>query len=331
LLLVLFALNSCSQHNPTSQTKSVKPIYWPTTTRPVIEYLGSFSNANDLEISRSFWTQFIEFFAGEKDTHLVKPMAIITDQQGVIYVADPGARGVHRFDQANQSYTLILRKDDRPLPSPVGLLLDNQSNLIISDSKLGALYKVVKGETVANKFITDTTFKQPTGMVADDNNFYVVDTPEHKILKLNFNGQLISEFGHRGSTDGEFNYPTMIGLNNEQLLVSDTLNFRIQKLDKHGKFISTFGQLGNATGHHSRSKGIASDKNQNIYVVDGLFHTVQVFNNSGDFLMNFGEQGQAVGQFWLPTGIFIDQQQIIYVADTYNRRVQMFRYLGAQQ
>lgn len=296
----------------------------------MIQYLGAFSNSSDLKISRSFWAQVVEFFVGEKDTHLVKPMSVITDKQGVIYVADPGARGVHRFDQTEQSYALILRKDNQPLLSPIGLLLDNQSNLIISDSKLAKLYKVNKGEIIATEFITKATFKQPTGLVSGtNNNFYVVDTPEHKILNLNFNGQLINEFGQRGSANGEFNYPTMINFSNKELLVADTLNFRIQKLDSDGNFISTFGKIGNATGHHSRSKGIASDKNKNIYVVDGLFHTVQIFDHSGNFLMNFGEQGQKAGQFWLPTGIFIDQQQTIYVADSYNRRIQMFRFLGA--
>ena len=332
-LLALLLISSCGQHAPSNQIKSLEPIYWPTKpNKPIIQYMGAFGNSSDLKISRSLWTRFIDFFAGEKETHLVKPMAVIVDQQGVIYVADPGARGIHRFDQVNQSYNLILRKNDLPLPSPVGLLLDNESNLIISDSQLAALYKVNKGETIAKKFITKTTFKQPTGLVAGGNNdFYVTDTARHKILNLNFNGQLIREFGQRGSADGEFNYPTMINFSNNQLLVSDTLNFRIQKLDEMGRFISQFGQLGDATGHHSRSKGIATDKNQNIYVIDGLFHTVQIFNNSGEFLMNFGEQGQAAGQFWLPTGIFIDHKQTIYVADTYNKRVQMFRFLGAKQ
>jgi len=297
----------------------------------MIQYVGSFSNAADLKISRSLWARFIDFFAGEKSTHLVKPMAVISDPEGVIYVADPGARGVHRFDPVKQSYSLIVRKNDRPLLSPIGLVLDDQSNLIISDSKLAKLYKVNKGETIASEFITKATFEQPTGMVAGGNNdFYVTDTPEHKILNLNFNGELIKEFGQRGAGDAEFNYPTMIDFNKDQLLVSDTLNFRVQKLDEQGNFIGKFGQLGDATGYQSRSKGIATDMNQNIYVVDGLFHTVQIFDNSGNFLLNFGEQGQEAGQFWLPVGIFIDNQQTIYVTDTYNQRIQMFRFLGAK-
>ena len=331
-LLALLLISSCSQHNTSSEKKPVEPIYWPTKPdKPMIQYLGEFSNASDLKISRSLWRRFIDFFAGEKNTRLIKPMAIVTDKDGVIYVADPGAKGVHRFDQANQSYNLILRKDDRPLLSPIGLVLDDQANLIISDSILAKLYKVNKGETVANEFITKAIFKQPTGMVIGRNNdYYVTDTPEHKKLNISFNGELIKEFGHRGAGDGEFNYPTMIGFSKDKLLVSDTLNFRIQQLDEQGGFKGKFGQPGDATGHQSRSKGIASDYNQNIYVVDGLFHTVQIFDQSGNFLLNFGEQGQQPGQFWLPVGIFIDHQQTIYVTDTYNQRIQMFRFLGAK-
>ncbi|MDH3342865.1 MAG: 6-bladed beta-propeller [Gammaproteobacteria bacterium] len=331
-LLALLLISSCSQHNTSSEKKPVEPIYWPSKpAKAMIQYLGAFSDATDLNISRSLWARFIDFFAGEKSTRLVKPMAVIADPEGVIYVADPGARGVHRFDQANQSYTLIIRKNDHPLLSPIGLVLDDQSNLIISDSKLAKLYKVNKGEDIANEFITEATFKQPTGLVAGGNNdFYVTDTAEHKILNISFSGELIREIGHRGTGDGEFNYPTMINFSKDHLLVSDTLNFRIQALDKQGDFISKFGQIGNATGHQSRSKGIATDMNQNIYVVDGLFHTVQIFDNTGNFLLNFGEQGQEAGEFWLPVGIFIDNQQTIYVTDTYNQRIQMFRFLGAK-
>lgn len=332
-LLAFFLLSSCSQHHPASQTKPLTPLYWPAQSdKPVIQYIGVFSNAAELGISPGFWTRLLEVFSGAADSHLVRPMAVVTDQQGIIYVADPGAKGVHRFDRENQSYALIQLKDEQPLPSPVGLLLDNQSNLIISDSKLATLYKVIRGETVANKFITEVTFKQPTGLTAgSDNDFYVVDTAQHKIINLNFNGQLIDQFGRRGFANAEFNYPTMISFTDKQLLVTDSLNFRIQRLDSHGKFISKFGQAGDATGYHYRPKGIATDKNKNIYVVDGLFHTVQLFDNVGKFLMYFGEPGQADGQFWLPTGIFIDHQDIIYVADSYNKRIQMFRILGAEQ
>lgn len=334
-LLWLFALllaGSCSQHNTSSQSELVEPIYWPyKPAKPMIQYVGEFSNAADLKISRSLWTRFIDLFAGEKSTRLVKPMAVVTDAQGVIYVADPGARGVHRFDPAGQSYSLITLSNNRPLLSPIGLVLDDQSNLIISDSKLAKLYKANKGETIASEFITAVTLIQPTGLVAGSkNDFYVTDTAEHKIFNISFDGKLIKEFGHRGTGDGEFNYPTMINFSKDQLLVSDTLNFRIQKLDAEGNFLNKFGEIGNATGYHSRSKGIATDYNQNIYVVDGLFHTVQIFDSSGNFLLNFGERGQKAGQFWLPVGIFIDHQQTIYVTDTYNQRVQMFRFLGAK-
>lgn len=333
LLLAFTVLSGCSQNSSSIRVISTPPLYWPSNSdKPVIQYLGAFNSAEDLEISRSLWTRLTELFTGTTYSNLIRPMAVVTDQQGVIFVADPGAKGVHRFDQVNQSYNLIQLKGDSPLPSPVALLIDNQSNLIISDSELASLYKVARDETVANKFATEVEFKQPTGLVAgSDNDFYVIDTPQHKIFNLNFNGQLISQFGDRGTADGEFNYPTMIAFDKNQLLVVDSLNFRIQRLDIHGNFISKFGQPGNATGYHSRPKGIATDMKQNIYVIDGLFHSVQIFDSSGNFLMNFGEQGQAEGQFWLPTGILIDDKQTIYIADSYNQRIQMFRFLGTGQ
>ena len=336
-LSVLFALlmiYGCAQ-NPLNEKQQIQQkIVWPAfPAQAKIEYKGSFSKPADLGINRGVWTKLVDFFTGSPGIYLVRPMAVVRDQHGVIYVADPGAKGVHRFDQGNNSYHLIQQKNNRPLLSPVALLLDGESSLIISDSALGSLFVVKSGEFIAHRLDTEIALKQPTGLAlgALDNDFYVVDTVAHKVIHFDRNGRVIHQFGSRGHADGEFNYPTMINYNNNQLLITDSLNFRIQIFDASGEYVSKFGKLGDATGYHSRPKGVAIDRDENIYVVDGLFHSVQLFAKTGDFLMRFGEQGQAAGQFWLPTGIFIDQQQIIYVADSHNRRVQMFSYLGAVQ
>jgi DNA-binding beta-propeller fold protein YncE len=260
-------------------------------------------------------------------------MAVVATSEGVLYVADPGARGVHRFDPNNGRYRLIRRKNKRPLPSPVGLAVGPKGEVYVADSLLQQLFVIMPASKVAAPFPLQAMVKQPTTLALDPaaGRLYVVDTGVHQVKVFGMDGELQFTIGRRGTGDGEFNYPTAIWRDKAgRLVITDSLNFRIQVFDGSGGFIEKFGKLGDATGDLSRPKGVATDRFGHIYVVDSLFHAVQIFNMSGDFLLSFGNQGQGPGEFWLPTGIFIGEDDTIYVADSHNQRIQVFRYVGGQ-
>jgi len=332
LIAILFGLISgCAPASKVVDDTAIKRVWPPAPEQPRIAFEQAFSNAEQLGIGKGFWQWLFDVFTGAEDVQMVRPMAVVTSRQGVIYVADPGAKGVHRFDPANHRYDLLRRKNDQPLPSPVSLAIDAQDDVYLADSELARLFKISPGDEYATAFELDEKLAQPTGLAINRNNnqLAVVDTARHQVFLFDKQGRLLKNFGQRGEANGEFNYPTMIWCQqNGNMLVTDSLNFRIQVFDKNGHFLSKFGQLGDGTGYHARPKGVATDNAGHVYVVDSLFHNVQMFDASGRFLMNIGEQGNAEGQFWLPTGIFIDRAEKIYVADSYNRRVQLFRYIG---
>lgn len=334
LLLVFVTsvlISSCASISPTDEQKISK--VWPEPPAVArISYVKDFFNPESLGIEKSVWQKVVEFFTGEELNRMLRPGAIVVDSENrLIYVADSGVKGIHRYDLKNGSYDLLFRKDNMPLPSPVGLALGTSGEVFVTDSALAKVFSILPNAKRVYPIMDNADLKQPTGIAYDrlSGNIFVVDTANHNIKVLSRAGELVNTIGRRGNGDSEFNFPTLLWLDKKgQLLVTDSLNFRVQVLTRAGEFVREFGKPGDATGTFSRPKGIATDQFGHIYVVDSMFHGFQIFNEKGSLLLHIGEQGHNEGEFWLPSGIFIASDDTIYIADTHNRRVQMFRYIG---
>ena len=318
---------------PVAASAEQEKLAWPPAPAQArVEFLKTFSRAADLGIGKGFFERIKDLLFGETEARIIRPMAVVAGG-GVIYVADPGAMGVHRFDTAGGHYALIAAAGDTPLPSPVGLARGAGGEVYVADSRLAQIFVIRPGARTAVPLRLDVKLSQPTGIAfeAGSGRLYVTDTAEHRIHIFERDGSLAGSIGQRGTGDGEFNYPTSLWRTPEGLLyVTDSLNFRVQAFDARGRFAAKFGRQGDGTGDASRQKGVATDRHGHVYVVDALFHAFQIFDAAGRLLLPVGNRGQQRGEFWLPTGIFIDQDDgdTIYVADSYNRRIQVLRYIG---
>jgi len=329
--LLALLMGGCTV-TPPDDTKAQPRLVWPTPPAQArIAYVRSFSKAEDLGIGRGFWQWLSNVFTGGQEIHLIRPMAVVVCADKTIYVADPGAKGVHRFDQVHGEYQFITRADERILPSPVGLAPGPDNSVYVVDSELAQLFQIQAGKDIATPLFPKLKLSQPTGIAYDAarRRLYVADTAQHHIVMLSSAGEVLKTFGRRGSGDGEFNFPTYLWLDaHHRLFVTDSLNFRIQIFDQNGNFVGKFGQYGDGSGDMARPKGVALDRDGHIYVMDGLFHALQIFDEQGNLLLPVGQRGTGPGEFYLPTGIFIDGSNRIYIADSHNQRVQILRYLG---
>ena len=329
--VLAFLISGCAantSHDITAQHALVWP---PPPAQARIAYERNFSKPADLGIARGFLQWLSDVFTGREEFHLIRPMAIVVTTDKQIYVADPGAGGVHRFDQQAGKYHLISRADEQILPSAVGLALGPANSVYVVDSELAQLFQIRAGAEIATPLFPQLKLRQPTGIAYDagTGRLYIADTAQHHILVLSATGEVIKTFGRRGHGDGEFNYPTYLWLDaRHRLFVTDSLNFRIQIFDQNGNYLSKFGQHGDGSGNLSRPKGVALDADGHVYVVDALFHALQIFDEQGHLLLPVGQRGTSPGEFYLPTGIFIDNSSEIYIADSHNQRVQILRYLG---
>lgn len=324
-----FAVAACAPAAPRIADEA--PLRWPEEIdEPArVEFVGTLSRPRDLGIEKSFAQRVSEFFAGEVDARLVRPMAVVA-VAGAVYVADPGARGVHRFDGAHGRYDLILRENEEPFPSPVGLAVGTQGEIYVADSVLGRVF-VIGPDSKAAVPAKLASLEQPTGVAYDGvgKRLFVADTAAHRVIVLDEDGVPVQTIGERGEGDGQFNYPTYLWRDNQRrLYVTDSLNYRIQVFDAQGRFLRKFGRPGDGPGDFMRQKGIATDSFGHVYVVDGLMNALQIYDEAGRLLLSIGNLGRNRGEFWLPAGIFIGEDDRIYVADAYNGRVQVFRYVG---
>lgn len=307
--------------------------FWPDppdTKR--IAFVGEFSTSAELGIRESAWGRFVSFTAGSGGDAMVRPMAVVASSDGkMIFVADPDARCVHRYDLRRGRYRCLAISRRETLISPVGLAIGSDGHLFVSDSRLRRIYHASADDKWLQPVELASDLLQPTGIAWDSEErlLFVTDTGSQSVKTFDADGALVEEFGGRGGMPGEFNFPTYLWLDRDSdLLVTDSLNFRIQRFGKSGEFLHAFGQNGDGAGNLPRPKGIATDRFGHVYVVDALFNALQIFDKQGALLLSIGSRGQAAGEFWLPNGVFVGHDNTIYVADSYNKRVQVFRYVG---
>jgi sugar lactone lactonase YvrE len=306
---------------------------WPDLPEDArIAFVGEFAEPEDLGIRPGVWERIVRFTAGDRRDAVVRPMDVAaTEGGGIIYVADPDARCVHRYDLARGRYDCLGLSRDAALPSPVGLALTPSGRLYVADSLMGGLFTIGPGDRYLQPFAGDATLERPTGLAWHEaaGLLLVSDTGSQSLKAYRSDGSFAFEFASRGIGPGEVNFPTYLWADASELLVTDSLNFRVQRFDAEGAFRASFGKNGDRAGDFARPKGVAVDSDGHVYVVDALFNGIQVFDREGRLLLAFGERGQEAGQFWLPNGLFITVDDLIFVADSYNRRVQVFRYLGS--
>ncbi len=303
-------------------------LVWPALPdKPRIKYVEMISSDQPFKHeSGGFFSKIVNFLFGEqKDrTWLVQPVGIAVAPDGIVYVADPGAHGVHIFNREKKEYDFLSQTKYGDLLSPVGIAISSEGTIYITDSQRGDVLVLNKDRDP--QFTFKTNLSRPTGIALFQNKLYIADPSRQKVLIFDLNGNYIAEFGQRGVGNGEFNFPIAVTAANT-LFVVDALNYRVEEFDVAGKFMYKFGTQGNAAGLLASPKSIALDSDGDTYVTDALMDNFQIFNKEGQLLLVVGRQGYNAGEFMSPGGITIDNADNVYVVDMLNKRIQIFKYL----
>ena len=173
-------------------------------------------------------------------------------------------------------------------------------------------------------------FQWPVALLVDeDENLYVSDEANHKIVIMDKEGEHIRSFGEQGSEAGKMDRPSGMVFDSEgNIVVSDTVNNRIQRFTRGGELLQCFGESGSDEGAFSMPWGVTVDQAGYIYVADWKNDRVQKFTADGDFVMSIGSRGSEKGEFLRPTSVAVDAHGDIYVSDWQNDRVQLFNKDG---
>ncbi|NJM80795.1 MAG: hypothetical protein HC854_16475 [Flavobacterium sp.] len=114
-------------------------------------------------------------------------------------------------------------------------------------------------------------FKFPEGIAIDkNNNIYVSDTYNHKIKKIDQQGNVITIAGSDYGDGINFKYPKALTVDtNGNIFVVDSGNNKIKKISTTG-LVSTFSSLNSSDlTNYIAIEGITIDSSNNLYVTFG--------------------------------------------------------------
>ncbi|WP_281999466.1 6-bladed beta-propeller [Geotalea uraniireducens] len=333
-LLLVASLSGCSLFRGEAlpfRDPTLDLVWPPQPNPPRIRFLREIAGPDTVIPEQGKVGRLLSMVTGEHRAYLplVAPYGIVSDGREVVYVADSAAGVVHRYDLANREISYIYRAGGEDLASPVGVALDKDGNLYVSDSVNAKVYVFsATGRYLRSLGDGTVKFLRPAGIAIDgQGDIYVVDVLAHKLYVFAGDGHFQRDFPRAGSAE-PLNFPTNVAVDRAgNVYVTDSMNFTVKVYDHDGNFKRKIGEVGDSTGSFARPKGVAVDSDCHVYVVDSTHANFQIFDQAGKLLLFVGANGKGPGEFDLPSGIFIDSNDRIFIADSHNHRLQIFQYL----
>jgi DNA-binding beta-propeller fold protein YncE len=188
---------------------------WPLPPdSPRVRHIRSFSEHQDLFLTGNFFTRMIDFVFGTEEIRMVRPHGLAMHPDGGVLITDPGMGRVHFFDIPRRRYRMLGEDLPGGLPSPVGVAVKGDGEILVSDSRLRSIERFERSGAHLGKFAPDHVFQRPGGIVVDpaSGNVYIADILGHCILAFDPGGRLLRSSGGNGVLPGLYNFPTHLGI-----------------------------------------------------------------------------------------------------------------------
>jgi len=350
LLAFCAALSAADKKTPAANKKATATeapaannplnLFWPLPPDPprvrwVAEYTDM-AKVKSPQVKKMGW---LEKVTGTKTTdekfELRKPYGITTDKRGRIYAADTELKFVFVIDPVAKVVERREGNSNAPLSLPVGVALDSEDRLFVSDADLHTIVCFSEAGRPLATFGA-AQLGRPGGIAIDRdrNRLYVADAKASRVAVFDVGSfQFLNYIGGPSKPpvreNGKFFGPTNVAVDREgNIYVADTLNYRVQVFDATGKFIRAFGAQGDRPGEFIRPKGIAVDSEGHVYVADAEFNNFQILTPDGQPLLAVGVLGTDPGQFALIAGLHVDSQDHVYTSEMFRGRLQVFQYIS---
>ena len=287
-------------------------------------------------------------------------------------VSEADEYGIFRSEEGSSSYSLIgtsstVQYEDRTATTNIDYTYAVKAYNLGGSSDLSDPTKIIQ-LPVIDPGLTDYYVKpdiytlglnNPMSIKFHENNLFIVDTDNDRIVRINTNGSTVMWLGddgfttdwHTGGTpvsgsgNGQFAGPEDIAFDNSGFMyIADTNNNRIQKISSDGTFIAWLGDDGTDTGWHTTGtttigsgdgqfnspESVALDDNGNIFIADNITlpdrGRIQKFYNNGDHVKTLvsGSASTNPGEFGASISKIYIYNEELYVTDTFNNRIQKF-------
>ena len=296
------------------QTESVKlPV--STKQQPIEASCSSYVKGDYTKVGKP-----IRIF--DNDGKMGKPWGIALGKNGIWAVADSTTDCIYILDKQDK-----LIKEIRGISHPVGLAVDDNNHVYVSDKDYGIQKFDIKANLLARFGGHESANGQlnfPLGITIHNNNVFVAERGNHRISVFHTNGR----FSHIIGKAGQMSWPYDVTVTtNNRVAVADRGHHCIYMFTMDGNYVSKFAQKACARGVFSYPFGITADLYGNLLIADYIKHCILIFDKDGNLIHRFGSKGTSGGKFDGPNGIAISPNGNIYISDHDNKRVQIFSYL----
>ena len=247
-----------------------------------------------------------------------------------IYVADAMGNRIKIFgkDGSYISQWGSYGSNTGQLDSPHGLACDG-TNVYVSDMRNGRIQVFNTNGVYLRKWGSFGTM----GIAVDTQNVFAADcgfwaNGTCRVLVFDKGGNLVREWGGKGSLPGQFQYPTGIAVDRQYVYVVDAFNTSqqgVQVFTKDGNFIRRWPLPGGSSPGWYAVYGIAVD-DHNVYVANAVYSGAtrfRTYDKYGSLCYEWTNSTDSASLQY-PTAIAIDTQ-LVYVTDSVNQFVQPFR------
>ncbi|HEY9840710.1 MAG TPA: NHL repeat-containing protein, partial [Candidatus Obscuribacterales bacterium] len=205
---------------------------------------------------------------------MVAPCAVTRASDGRIYVLDAADAKLRIFSPEGNLNQVAGGKPT--FKSAFGLALLDSQDLVVTDPEGHCIHMLNPNGQLRDSISQD--FKSPSGIIAINQQIYILDFGLPAVFRLNNAGQVVGRFGKRGTGKGDFSVPKGITVNEfGHIFVAEALSHRIQVFDAQGTWVTSFGKKGTGEGEFSNPESLACRPGGLIYVLDRGNHRIQVF------------------------------------------------------
>lgn len=228
--------------------------------------------------------------------------------------------------QSKFTASVVGAKQTSSILKPYGVEIKNNKIYVADISAQGILIIDLNNNTF-NHFVPQGqgSIALPVNSFVDnEENLYVVDIKQKKILVYNKNLTLVQQFG-----SAENIKPSDVFVTNGKIFVCDSGNNRINIYDEESKsFLDYFPKSlsGNDDWLYKPTNIFVTD--DNLYVSDMGDGKVKLFTLGGEYVRSVGKFGKNYGSFVRPKGVAVDKEKNLYVVDASFQNVQIFNDQG---
>lgn len=189
-----------------------------------------------------------------------------------IWVCDQKASKIVKFDEQGNAQCRAIKK----VKYPMDVAVDDGGDIYVLMARKSEIYKYDKDgafiETIGGNGKAALLF--PTSIQVYNKHIYVTDFGSKRIVKLDMEGNFVSEIKKKGEYE-EMKGPSSMYIDEAgNMYVLDLGEVPVVILSSKGEFISQIGSFGNQEGGFLYPIGVIAKNEDDVYVLDNSRNTI---------------------------------------------------------